>query len=304
MRASLAAAIVLTAACSQTAPARAPLFEFHSDPWLGLHQRLMAEAAISQRTPAPTCLNAPPWADAVVFYREHFRGKDPIFDDELIDLNLTLARAENASSLSGEKLSPELERVLEPAFAVYGKEQWPADDAKNRTTSARAEKLIEPFGAELADELALRLEAVWPSEPIRVELSPIAGWAPAYTTPRPILVTLANADPRNDGDALLELLFHEASHGMSDVLDHDLISAFMEQGKKPPDGLDHAILFYTAGELVRRHLGARYVPYAYQRGLYQHGWQRFEPALRGHWQPWLDGAVALRTAVAGVARAL
>jgi len=37
----------------------------------------------------------------------------------------------------------------------------------------------------------------------------------AYTTLDPLRVTIASTDARNQGSAALEVLFHEASHGIA-----------------------------------------------------------------------------------------
>ena len=57
-----------------------------------------------------------------------------------------------------------------------------------------------------------------------------------------------------------------------------------------------AVIFYTAGEIVRQRLGP-----GYKQGLYSRGWQKLEVALRRHWQAWLDGAMDLPTALAVLA---
>jgi hypothetical protein len=71
-----------------------------------------------------------------------------------------------------------------------------------------------------------------------------------------------------------------------------------------PRGLDHVIIFYTTGELARRRLGPSYVPYAYKNGVYARAWPKLEPAVREHWQPWLDGKADLPTTLRNLANVL
>jgi hypothetical protein len=48
----------------------------------------------------------------------------------------------------------------------------------------------------------------------RVDVTVYAGPFAAYTTNDPTRPTLSSTDPRNQGTAALEILFHETSHGM------------------------------------------------------------------------------------------
>jgi hypothetical protein len=188
-------------------------------------------------------------------------------------------------------------------FEPYSRSAWPADDARNRAWIAAVQPLVARWGAEIAAELARRFGTAWPSQPIRVEVTQYAGFGGAYTTSDPILTTMSSEDPGYAGPAALEMLFHEASHGLDAILDHDLQMAFIAKGRREPRSLDHAIIFYTAGELVRRRLGPGYVPYAERQGVYARGWTKLEAALRAHWQPWLDDEIDLATALARLADA-
>jgi hypothetical protein len=298
------------------APARAttPLFEFHSDPWLNLHQRLLAETqggkgwhvAVTTCSCARTADGAilPAWSDAVETYRKEFKDRDPGFDRPLRRMNFALALAGSSPTLTdSDDLDPGAAHALTAAFEPYAR-AWAEDDARNKAWTRTVEPLIARWGAEIAAELAKRYETSWPTLPIRVEVSQFASWAGAYTTHSPILITMSSEDAGYQGEAALEMLFHEASHGLTGILEHDLDMAFAARGKRAPERLDHVIIFYTAGELVRRRLGPSYVPYAYKNGLYKRGWEKLEPAVRTHWQAWLDDRTDLPTALARLADAL
>ncbi len=289
------------------------LFEFHSDPWVNLHQRLVAEATADKywhaevatcacaRTPEGAIL--PAWSSAVTGYRALLAGRSPVFDDPLVRTNLALALAGSSPLLPKEGLDPAVAGAIEGAFAPYLRGAWAADEARNRAWITAVEPLIAKWGAEVADELARRFDTAWPRYPIRVEVTQYAGFGGAYTTSPPILTTISSEDAGYAGPAALEMLFHEALHGLDGPLDHDLQMAFIAAGKRLPPRLDHALIFYTAGELVRRRLGPSYTPYAYKQGVYARGWQPFEALLRAHWQPWLDDQIDLPTALSRLAAA-
>jgi hypothetical protein len=304
------AALVLFCACAappvqhEVSRARPALFEFHSDPWVNLHQRLLAEAQgdANWHVPVVQCpcaASLPAWESAVAGYRAKFQDRDPTFDRALARANLALAMARPRHP-AAEEVWP----LLSPVFERYSQVSWPEDDAKNRAWIDAARPLVARWGPEIAAELAKRYETTWPSAPIRVEVSRFAGWAGAYTTFSPILVTMSSEDPGYQGPAALEMLFHEASHGLTQILVHDLDMAFVVRGKTPPRALDHVIIFYTAGEIVRRKLGPSHVPYAYKNGVYARGWSDLEKVVAVHWRAWLDDAIDLHTALGRLADAL
>jgi hypothetical protein len=124
-----------------------------------------------------------------------------------------------------------------------------------------------------------------------------ASWAGAYTTLEPTHITVSSTDPGYQGDAALEMLFHEASHSMIEQVQKALSAEAESQGKLfPRRTFWHALLFYTAGELTRRHVDG-YTPYAIKHGLYDSGWPGALPVLEKDWKPYLDGKIDLTTAV-------
>lgn len=294
-----------------TPAADRPLFEFHSGPWINLHQRLLAEATSTDRwhTKVATCACArsddgtvlPAWTASVAGYKRELEGRSPVFDGSLQRTNVALALAGTSPQLPTNDIDPSVAKWIPGAFEPYFRGAWPSDDARNQAWVAAARPLVAKWGPGIARELAHRFGTQWPSAPIRVEVTQFAGFGGAYTTADPILVTISSEDPGYAGPAALEMLFHEASHGLDGILTHELQMAFIGRGKRPPRSLDHVIIFYTAGELVRRRLGASYVPYAYKQGVYARGWQKLEAAVRAHWQPWLDDVIDRETALSRLA---
>lgn len=295
-----------TPSLATASPQTAPLFEFHSDPWLNLHQRLVAEATWNKYwhatvTPCACAKGAdgeivPAWTAAVAAYKSGLAGRSQVFDSTLASTNLALALAGTSPSLPSSGIDPALAKSIEGAFELYMRAEWPADDARNQAWIAAMQPLVAKWGPEIAAEYAKRFHVAWPSRPIRVEVSRYADSVGGYTTTDPILTTMSSEDPGYAGASGLEMLFHEASHGLDGILTHDLQMAFIAKGKREPSRLDHAIIFYTAGELVRRRIPG-YVPYAVREGVYKRGWDKYEVALRAHWQPFLDDRIDFATAL-------
>jgi hypothetical protein len=90
--------------------------------------------------------------------------------------------------------------------------------------------------------------------------------------------------------------------------DSEVFSLLRDQarriGKLVPRNLSHAMIFFTAGEAVKREI-ANHVPYADAAGVWGRG-MAFKPELQETWKPYLDGrgtrdeaivALVARTAV-------
>jgi hypothetical protein len=131
-----------------------------------------------------------------------------------------------------------------------------------------------------------------------------ASWAGAYSTLNPTThLVISSVDARNEGAIGLESLFHEASHGLIRPVRDALSKELAAQGKSA-DSLWHALLFFTTGDTIKRHVPG-HVPYAYRYGLYDNGaFRRYRPILETKWMPWLDGATTFDAAIHEVVSAL
>jgi hypothetical protein len=299
----------------------AALFELRSAFWINLHHFLLG-ASQKAEDPAPE-LGGPlaageerGWKSALALYRSDYAKRDSLFDPGMIAINNALGDAANAANAAGGSprlpatgLPASLVTILEAAAPAYRTHWWPAHDAANRAWIAAVEPRLARFGPAVAARLARAYQTAWPSTPIPVDVTVDAGRFGAYTTGDPTHVTLSSVDPRGQGDAGLESLFHEASHGWDQKLIDGVTKAAAERGRPVPDGLWHALLFYTAGEATAKALSAGgvsgYVPYAIHQGLYEHrGWQGYRPAIETGWQPYLDGKTDFASALRAVLAAL
>jgi hypothetical protein len=171
---------------------------------------------------------------------------------------------------------------------------------------------VRRSGVDLSHRLAEIYQTDWPQERIRVDVSVYSNSAGAYTTLDPLRLTVSSSDPRNQGPEALEILFHEASHGISDNVQNAILRECRQRDKPVPRDLWHALLFYTTGEVIRPALpdseqsGPKtgYVPYAVREGLYKRGWQDYLRVLTEYWQPYLDGKQNFDDAVAHMVSAL
>lgn len=266
------------------------LFSFHSNAWLNLHHFVRAAARGGPPATGLPTEERQVWSAGVDFYRP-YTSRDVLFDDGMVAIKNALRTAAGRTNLDGITIDADLKATLERLMPIYGKHWWPAHDRANREWIGAVQPLLDRHGAALSQAVARTYGVTWPTQPVPVDLSVVAGPVGAYTTANPTHVMISSQDPSYRGYAALEMLFHEASHGFG-VLFQGVSQAATEQKVSVPPRLWHAVLFYTAGELTRRELkthGIEYAEYA-DADLYtnQCGAGCREKIVE-HWTPRLDG---------------
>jgi hypothetical protein len=296
--------------------------------------------------PAYTSVEQKAWDDAVSYYAANLADKDLLFSSELVQLKNQLSDFEDCDELTGKTkkfcdagLPPKLAQALEAASPVYRAHLWPDHDRANRRWILRVSPLVIEQGVGLSERLADIYETHWPRQKIRVDVAAYANWAGAYTTLDPLRVTIASLDPRNQDAEALEVLFHEASHGIAEPVQDAIIRECRQRDKAIPRDLWHALIFYTTGEVLRPVLAssdatprgeldlrshtspagsfptssrensrstsaAGYTPYALREGLYERGWKNYLDVLQRFWQPYLDGRATFSDAIARMVSSL
>ncbi len=265
------------------------------------------------------------WDEALNYYAANYVDKDPLFTTELILIKNQLGDFDGCDELSGRKkktcdagLPANLTRVLEGAAVVYRAHDWPAHDLANRRWVLRVAPLVREQGVGLSQRLADIYQTKWPKDKIRVDVCAYANRSGAYTTLDPLRVTISSTDARNQDAEALEILFHEASHGIADTVQQAIIRECRQRERAIPRDLWHALIFYTTGEVIRPVIaasspdgnpdasaaGASYTPYAIREGIYQRGWDGYLKLLTQYWQPYLDGKATFDDSVAHMVSAL
>jgi hypothetical protein len=300
----------------QPAPRTAALtFRFQNDFWVNLHHVVRGDArrasvklpvAVAVESLQPSERSA--WSEALSAYSD-LSAKNLVFDRDLIAINNAL------SGLTGTDLPPgvidePIRRALTAAAPVYRAHGWVEQQRLNDAWMAEMRPQVEAHAAAVASALASVYHATWRSGPIVVDACAEAGPNNAYTTDGPSgtagHTVVAVRTPSNSGDAGVETIFHEASHTIDDQIARPFVNAAARQHVAFPDGLDHAILFYTTGEIMRREFARTgkpgYVPYGDRFAVYKNGWQAFRAVLEKDWLPYLDGKASFETAVTAVVR--
>src|SRR5215468_4169424 len=255
----------------EPSPAPLPVYEFHSGFWLNLHHTLYRQARLQRSSAAganavttTTGMNnlsaaeARTWNSALAYYTKTYADKDLTVSLEMILIKNQLGDFETCEDLTGIKkktcdagLPGQLTQTLESAAPVYRAHLWPEHDRSNRRWITAVAPLVRRSGLDLSHRLAEIYQTPWPRERIRVDVTSFASSTGAYTTLDPLRVTVSAADARNQGAEALEVLFHEASHGIADVVQNAIFRECRQRDKPIPRDLWHALLFYTTGEVIR-----------------------------------------------------
>lgn len=319
---TIGAGLVVAAGCAERAGPRAspaagaepgrsaPRFEFHNHFWLNLHHFLYMRATERPDEPGDPANEADDaWAAAVAFYRENFASRDLMRDRELRRTDLLLAGVQTDEELRRAGLDERLVRVLLEAAPSYRLRDWPEHERSNAAWIARVAPLVERYLGVTAGELSAALRADWPPGTIRVDVLVYANRVGAYTTRgTPNHIRVGSRFPREESAAeAFETLLHEAAHLLlpptGGPINERIAAECRRRGIDVPRDLWHAIIFYTAGHVVRRSPAAPpdYVPYAERRGLYERAaWRGYRAALESHWRAYLEGRADLEGAIAGM----
>ncbi|HLO93345.1 MAG TPA: hypothetical protein VK195_03445 [Burkholderiaceae bacterium] len=281
-------------------PARPLPFCLRSRFWMNLHHVLAelvqadSEMADWRQPQGWSEADAQAWRAAQQTYREAFAEADVPFDERFQALRLALLGLADAQPLPS--LAPTLHPfglALEQAAGPYRRHLWSRHAALNESWILQARPLLVRHGRVLRDRLEAALQPALP-ELIPVDVVAHAGnFAGAYTHPGPAHTVMPSTRRSYQGDASLEMLFHEASHtGMDSRLIRDIDALLAPRGLKDKRGLWHATQFFTVGHLTRQVLAEAsraYEPYAQRWRVLERTWSFAIAPLAVHWQPYLDG---------------
>jgi hypothetical protein len=283
------------------------IFTFHTDEfWLNLHHFLyvLGRAENKERDASREAVSGAPadqerglanlsekeravWHQAVASYAAGLSKKDLVFDDPLPAVTNTLALAGDSGTLAAFKIDPTIASTLETAAPIYRKAWWNQHRETNEKWQKTVGALVHQHGDIVLTFITNAYKLKWPATGFPVHVSAYSNWAGAYST-RGNLLVLASQSPGVQGEYGLETIFHEGMHQW----DEKVLDALREQAKRLnktfPRGLSHSMIFFTAGEAVRRVIPG-YVPYAEKFGVWQRGLGPMKVALEESWKPYLDG---------------
>ena len=311
----LVVVLLVHPAWGQRAP-KQPIFVFHSDEfWLNLHHFLyvLGRAENKTRDSSRTAVVSAPydqqlgfkklsdaeraiWHDAVVFYANGLSKKDAVFDEPLPAITNALAQARDSKSLAKTNVDAEVTVVLERVAPIYRKAWWTGHHTANIEWQYMIRKFLDEHGRAILRYITKAYELKWNPAGFHVHISAYANWAGAYSTTGELLV-LSSLAENILGFYGLETIFHEGMHQWDKQVFEALREQARKQNKLVPDGLSHAMIFFTAGEAVRQFY-RDHVPYAEKYDLWHRGLSAFKTPLEEIWKPHLDAHTTRDAALA------
>jgi len=282
------------------------MFEFRNDFWVNLHHFLLHQSSAGDQIPLPDSLSASErniWLAALRDYRERFDKKNRL-DPAMVAVKNAIENHEHEASLAATHLDPELIASLERAAPVYRTHWWSEHSKTNAAWIADLSGLLAKYEVAIANRLPIVYATPWPASQIRVDVTWYGPDETAYTSFDPLRTVVASSDPRNKGTNGMEILFHEASHGLVEKLRHAISEAQRAQRKHlPRQDLWHAMLFYTTGQVVAAAVNG-HVPYADSEKLWERSWPGHREVFELDWKPWIEGRATFDEAVKRVVAAL
>lgn len=283
------------------------IFVLHTDEfWLNLHHFLyvLGRAQNKERDASREAVAGAPsdqdqgleslkpdeqaiWREAVTAYAAGMSKKDLVFDDPLPEITIALAGAGETKTLDTIQLDPSVKSVLARAAPIYRKVWWQKHHDVNVKWQSEIETLVEQKGATILAFISNAYGMKWPASGFPVHVTAYANWAGAYSTKGDLLV-LASLHQSIQGRYGLETIFHEGMHQWDDQILQALREQAGKLNQRVPRNLSHAMIFFTAGEAVKR-VYPDHVPYAEKFGVWQRGIAPFKTAIEEVWKPYLDG---------------
>ena len=316
MRITAAAAVLIV--CAVGWPSAAPrtlTFTFQNNFWVNLHHVVRGDARRADlKLPVTVPLESlrpderTAWSEALAAYAD-LSKLNLVFDDRLIVISNALSRV-TGDTLPDGLVEASVRHALLRAAPIYRTHGWAQQQQLNAAWIAAIRPDAERHAPAMASALAAAYHATWRAEPILIDACAEAGPNNAYTTAGPSgtggHTVIAVRTPSNSDDSGVETLFHEASHTIDDQIAKPLLEEARRQHVAFPDGLDHALLFFTTGEIMRREFArtgnSDYVPYGDRFDVYRNGWQKFRQALERDWRPYLDGKTTFDVSVTALLR--
>ena len=156
------------------------------------------------------------------------------------------------ASADGLALPPELIGVLDRTAPVYERVLWPVHLTADQLWINNVSTLNARYGDEIQARLVRALSHTF-APSIRVDVVYETGsFAGGYTDESPPQTVMPSSRTSYNGEASLEMLWHEAAHtGAGDTLVAEIDANVKAQHRAPADQLWHATQFYTVGYVVQ-----------------------------------------------------
>lgn len=265
--------------------------------------------------PASRCFDALPaeqqtgWQEAVAYYAEHVAPHSFLAPPQYyLRLELAGLPIEPDDAATHQSLV-NTARARAAAAPAYRACRWAEQDRDNRNWIAAAVSLMDIHEDRVAERLQDLYQVSWTGLPLPVDIVQTVSWSGANSVVLDAGGHLLIATSYS-GAAILEIVFHEASHllvGRHQPMQRALAAAAGSLGTTVPDDLWHPLMFFTTGAVVRDSLADAgqpdYVPMIVEI-FGRSRWGRFAESMNTTWPPYLAGEVDLDSAARALLQAI
>ena len=251
-------------------------FEFHIDPWISLHhfafhyvREIEWQLKLRGRVrllDGDRALISDRFVEECAALE---RAYQPYLDSSLLFSTGTRALAESLVDGSTSAPDPAVRTALADCMPAYLESMWSTHRDAGQMMVERLMISLREHEAQMTGLIVSMAEGQWRDKLIRVDISPYANWAGAYTDDSPPHITMSSQDPEVSGEFAFELLFHEAGHliPLAQPIEKAAAAALQKYQIDSPR-FSHYVLFYLSGLAVAKVLeDPTYVPYYRAQGL-------------------------------------
>ena len=249
------------------------------------------------------------WAALVDRYAKGLSQQPSMFQDPLAAMTLSLSGTGDGATFPVTTWPVVDRETLERAAPLYRKAWWPRHREMNARYIADLQRSIDKDGPAIVAFLSRAYGLEWPDRPYPTHVVAYSVWQGAFSYTGRLMILSSNTNPQNDRWYPLEAVFHEAMHQWDDRVDAVLCAAGVARGVSVPADLSHALVFYTAGEAIRR-LHPEHVPMVDAFGIWggtlsggRGAAKRLQPIIEEIWKPWLAGRGTRNEAIAALVSA-
>lgn len=235
----------------------------------------------------------------VMYYRDSVVNKDLLFDGTMSSFCDELSTANGLNFKTNASWQQGAMGNIKKFLPYFNTMFWPAVDSANKAWLNANKVNIETLEKTLIPELEKIYKTKMPAKKIRVDLSSYATWAGAYSYKNKFEhIVFSSKHPGNQGDLAAEVVFHEASHFLVDMVNETITKLAKEKGVSKEISLWHNLIFYTTGFAMQQEYkkaGKEFVPYYVQSKLADR-FPEFKysiEACKEYWDNYIEGKAEL-----------
>lgn len=297
-------------------------FDFRSNYVLNLHHFLLKKASAFGRmkkesqkqfdslfteikTPVDEKMK-PMVMAAIKYYADSLAGKNMLFDPEMTSLKYLMESCQNLEDLTSKNISTDLNLALTQASEFYSQYLWNEQDKLNREFISTRLDDIKKIENDVIRNSSKYYQYKYNGVKFRIDMVDYATFFGAYTTTEPyISAVISSTYKSHSGSQGIEVIFHEASHGMIDSVFLTQQTICKDKNLEFDHNIWHTILFYSTGMFVKNELQKQNIDHEIY--IYKNKLGDINPSVKKtiesvaeNWQLYLDDKTTMNEAISQI----